>query len=517
MFGLQKRKQKSTKDLPSWWKKLPLDQKREWVEKKEREQELLRTVKQRSPHPRQLDFLALTCEEALYGGAGGAGKSWCLLMWLGEGASIPGYTGIFFRRTYPQLTTGNDSPWVLSYALYHPLGGVANESSHTWKFPSGAQIVFRHLQHENSVYNYQGPSFHRVCYDELCQYSEEQYTYLFSRMRKHVDFPIPCGMRAATNPGGRGAAWVRNRFVKQDAIDFIASLDLKAPTPLGTVFWPSPDTAFVPARVVDNPTIDVDDYLSRLKRRCGPVLAAQIAAGDWTVSEGTQIDPGWLHYYETDCQILKWGENGTRKAADERTCRRFAVIDTAGTSKDKAAEDRGRPPSWSCCGIFDHSPVNKVTCARNIGRWQVGYPELKIRTKADLLRWHPAKCYIENAHFGPALLAELKADRELSFCTFELLPTKLPGMRADGEDAKLERATAAGLFDEMEHGRLLFPSGPSAPAWMSDCESELSAWTGRHGETADQIDVLSYACFITRRAGGTWAGKGIVGAGGMRQ
>lgn len=468
-------------------------------------------------HPRQQDFLNLTCEEALYGGAGGAGKSWTLLKWLGQGVEYEGYTGIFFRRTYPQLTSGNESPWALSQTMYRELDGTPNESSHTWKFPSGAQILFRHLQHANSVYNYQGPAFHRVAYDELTQYSEEMYTYLFSRMRKHVGYPIPCGIRAATNPGGIGAAWVRKRFVTEDAIRFIASLDLKEPTPPNTVFWPSADTAFVPARVVDNPTIDVDDYLSRLKRRCGPVLAAQIAAGDWTVSEGTQIDPGWLQYYEMNGQLMKFGNNGTTTVVDERVCRRFAVIDTAGTSKEKAAEDRGRPPSWSVCGTFDHSTTHKTTYVRDVSRWRVAYPELKIRVKAVLLKWNTPKCYVENAHFGPALVADLQQDRELRGVKFELIPTKLPGMKADGEGAKLERATAAGLFDELEHGRFRLPAGPETPAWLSDYEAELSSWTGRAEETADQIDISSYACYVTRRQMKTWAGKGVVAGGGFRQ
>jgi hypothetical protein len=514
MFALQKKKPSSTKDLPNWWRRLPLEQKKAWLERKEAEVYGSKPVAQ--PHPRQVDFLKLTCEEALYGGAGGAGKSWTLLTWLGEGASQPGYTGIFFRRTYPQLTTGNDSPWVLSQEMYRALGGEPNESSHTWKFPSGAQIVFRHLQHANSVFNYQGPAFHRVAFDELTQYPEDMYTYLFSRMRKHADFPIACGMRAATNPGGLGAAWVRKRFVTQEAIDFIASLDLKEPTPPNTVFWPSPDTAFVPARVVDNPTIDVDDYLSRLKRRCGPVLAAQIAAGDWTVSEGTQIDPSWLQYYDLNGQIMRFGNNGSTVAVDERVCRRFAVIDTAGTSREKAAEDRGRPPSWSVVGTFDHSTANKTLYVRDVSRWRVAYPELKVRVKATLLRWGTKKVYVENAHFGPALVADLQLDPELRHVKFEMLPTKLPGMNTDGEGAKLERATAAGLFDELEHGRFRLPSGPEAPAWLSDYEGELSSWTGRSEETADQIDISSYACYVARRQSKTWAGKGIVTGGGFR-
>ena len=402
--------------------------------------------------------------------------------------------------------------------MYREFDGEPNESTHTWKFPSGAQIVFRHLNNMASVYNYQGPAFQRVCFDELTQYPQEMYEYLFSRMRRHADFPIACGMRAATNPGGLYAGWVRKRFVTQEAIDFIASLDLHEPTPVGKVFTAPSGAVFVPARVADNPTLDIEDYLSRLKRKCGPVLAAQIAAGDWTVSEGTQIEPSWLQYYEINGQILRFGGTGSgATVVDERTCRRYAVIDTAGTSKEKAAEDRGRPPSWSCCGTVDYHPGSHVKYIRHVGRWRVAYPELKIRTKAELLQWRPKKCYVENAHFGPALVADLQRDKDLSFVKFELLPTKLPGMKADGEGAKLERATASGLLEEMEHGRFRLPTGPEASTWVPDFEAEYLAWTGREGETADQIDVGSYTCYASRKNAGTWGGQGVVAGGGVRR
>src|SRR5262245_14939001 len=133
---------------------------------------LAQATRSRTPHPRQAEFLNLKCEEALYGGAAGGGKTEALLMWLSQGVEIPGYSAVFFRRTYAQLSKSNDSPLTKSHELYRPLGGKYKGSEHKWLFPSGATIEFGHLPTEDSIFDYQGPAYHRVAYDELTQFSE---------------------------------------------------------------------------------------------------------------------------------------------------------------------------------------------------------------------------------------------------------------------------------------------------------------------------------------------------------
>src|SRR4029079_7529769 len=169
------------------------------------------------PHPRQAEFLGLNCEEALYGGAAGGGKTEALLLWLAQGITVPGYSAVFFRRTYAQLAKSNDSPLTKSHDLFRPLGGKYKDSDDRWKLHSSDAIEFGHLQHEMSVMDYQGPAYHRVAFDELTQFSEAQYTYLFSRMRMRKDFPVRMGVRAASNPGGPGHSWVKARFITSEA------------------------------------------------------------------------------------------------------------------------------------------------------------------------------------------------------------------------------------------------------------------------------------------------------------
>lgn len=84
---------------------------------------LASATKVRRPHPRQAEFLGLHCEETLYGGAAGGGKTEALLMWLAQRIELPGYSAIFFRRTYAQLSKSNDSPLTKAFDLFRPLGG----------------------------------------------------------------------------------------------------------------------------------------------------------------------------------------------------------------------------------------------------------------------------------------------------------------------------------------------------------------------------------------------------------
>jgi len=162
------------------------------------------------PQPRQAEFMSRTEYEALYGGAAGGGKSEALLMEALRQIHIPHYRGLILRKTYPQLTDLIDRSRVLyaaacPQAQYHTTGKV-------WEFPSGAKIFFGSMQHAADRIQYQGRQFDYIAFDELTHFTFAEYAYMFSRNR-------PGGpgtrvyMRAATNPGGVGHGWVKERFV----------------------------------------------------------------------------------------------------------------------------------------------------------------------------------------------------------------------------------------------------------------------------------------------------------------
>jgi PBSX family phage terminase large subunit len=219
--------------------------------------------------------------EVLYGGAAGGGKSDWLLMEALKYVSMPGYAAILFRRTYTDLSL----PGALMDRAEEWLGGSNakwSDKEKTWHFPSGATLSFGYLENYRDHYRYQGPEFQFVGFDELTQFTERQYRYLFSRLRRLAGVQIPIRMRAASNPGGIGHEWVKNRF---------------------PILTPNtPKRVFIPARVDDNPHLDKEAYIASLGE-LDDVERARLLAGDWTIqSEGLVFSE--LHTCVADLQPI---------------------------------------------------------------------------------------------------------------------------------------------------------------------------------------------------------------------
>src|SRR5262245_14686222 len=98
------------------------------------------------PQPRQMDFLSSAADVAVFGGAAGGGKSFSLLLEPLYHIHNRDFRGIVLRRTYPQIKL-QGGLWDVSADLYTRVGGVANQASLTWEFPSGATVAFRSMEH----------------------------------------------------------------------------------------------------------------------------------------------------------------------------------------------------------------------------------------------------------------------------------------------------------------------------------------------------------------------------------
>jgi hypothetical protein len=106
---------------------------------------------------------------------------------------------------------------------------------------------------------YRSAQFQYIGVDELTQWVEKQYEFMFSRLRKPKSLDVPVRMRSASNPGDVGHAWVKRRFI------------VDANTIEGRVF--------IPAKLCDKPMLDLEDYRRSLMN-LDPVSRAQVLNGD---------------------------------------------------------------------------------------------------------------------------------------------------------------------------------------------------------------------------------------------
>lgn len=218
------------------------------------------------PTLKQAEFLLVDAKEALYGGAAGGGKSDALLMAALQYVDVSGYSAILFRRTYNDLAL----PGALMDRAYEWLAGTEahwHSLKHIWTFPCGATLTFGNLEHEKTKFRYQSAEFQFIGFDELTQFTETQYRYLFSRLRRLEKSNIPLLMRSASNPGGVGHDWVKQRFLVE-----------------GT----SKGRVFVPAKLQDNPFLDQKQYIESLNN-LDPITRRQYLDGDWTARHGGSI------------------------------------------------------------------------------------------------------------------------------------------------------------------------------------------------------------------------------------
>ena len=152
-----------------------------------------------SPTPKQRQFLDCTAKEVFYGGAAGGGKTDALLMAALQYVDVPGYRALLFRRTFADLNL----PGALMDRARDWLGGTParwNAHDHVWTFPSGASLTFGYLETERDKYRYQSSELQYIGFDELTQFGESQYLYLFSRLRRLAGSEVPLRMRSSLKP-----------------------------------------------------------------------------------------------------------------------------------------------------------------------------------------------------------------------------------------------------------------------------------------------------------------------------
>lgn len=152
----------------------------------------------------QTEFLSTTADIALYGGAAGGGKSYGLLLEPLRHYNNPLFGGVIFRKNSTQVRN-QGGLWDDSETIYPLLGARPREAFLEWIFPPGSRLKFAHLEHELTVFDWQGSQLPYMGFDELTHFSEKQFFYMLSRNRSVSG--IPGYVRATCNPDVD--SWVR--------------------------------------------------------------------------------------------------------------------------------------------------------------------------------------------------------------------------------------------------------------------------------------------------------------------
>jgi len=173
--------------------------------------------------------------------------------------------------------------------------GDYSPSSWTWTFPSGATIRFAYLTADDDIYEYQGPEFSFIAFDESTFFTEYQVRNMLGRLRS-TDPRLRLRMRLASNPGSIGAAWHKAMFLRGSCPVHNPHRCTKPGELYLDAYWPSDrvpladgegngmSVAFIPGRLTDHDLLG-EKYVYRLRMMTGH-LAAAMEQGCWCALEG---------------------------------------------------------------------------------------------------------------------------------------------------------------------------------------------------------------------------------------
>ena len=437
------------------------------------------------PHRKQKAFLNLTCLEAFFGGAVGGGKSEALLMAALQYVDVPGYAALILRKDLQRLAL----PGGLIPRSHEWLSGTPatwNGQLRRWSFPQEkgppATLTFGYLANAYDKFRYASSELQYLGFDELTEIREEDYLFLFSRLRRIKNIDVKLRVRAASNPGNIGHLWVKQRFLRQWTPG--------GPLPDGmrheNGIYYFDDRAFIPSLIADNPSLNATEYIASLMH-LPPIERERLANGDWSVQENAYFRARWFRYFKlANDQYDLLGPNDQIIASIRpRDCRRFATVDPAGTSADVDQSSRARSRSFSVMQIWDQprSPdqAHYLIC-REQYRDQVSIQTFCNKIRSLVSSWKPERVWIEDEKLGHSL----KNDLSKIGVPVELIATQ-------NRDKSVRAVT---LANKMERGQVFFPKYDE---WRFNLESEFLAWTGASREPSDQIDAAAYAAIISQQ------------------
>lgn len=234
------------------------------------------------PTPKQAEFFEqqTRTKYTLFGGAKAVAKSHAL-RWgaYRECLRIPGLHVLILRRTFGELEQ--------SHLLYMPMeaealtsvGAEYKPSIREFSFANRSLIRAGHCETDADLPKFLSSQWDLVVVDEVVTFTSTMFLAITSCARTvNETLKAEGGAKVwgATNPGGRGAAWVKDLFVDHEV------------EPERFPDYQASEWAFVPGRLEDNPYMEAG-YRQTLMN-LPPILRRQYLDGDWNAFEGQFFD-----------------------------------------------------------------------------------------------------------------------------------------------------------------------------------------------------------------------------------
>lgn len=265
----------------------------------------------------QSALIACPVFEVFFGGARGGGKTdGSLGDWMEHSNTYKGAaTGVFFRRTYRQLS----EVMARAHEIFTPLGAKFNGEKAQWTMPGGGRLLFRYLDKDSDADEYQGHNYTRIYIEEATNFpSPAPINKLKATLRSARGVPV--GIRLTGNPGGPGHGWVKNRYI-DPAPEGYKVLSETFTNPFNNTSV-SLDRVFIPSQLKDNQLLMSNDptYVARLYQAGSKDLVNAWLLGLWDRITGAffsefepgkhVLDAGWLDYIprHSYCfRAIDWG------------------------------------------------------------------------------------------------------------------------------------------------------------------------------------------------------------------
>ncbi len=377
------------------------------------------------------------------------------------------YSAYLFRRSFSELNQPK-ALVSLSHGFLDETDAEWNGQKFQWTFPSGATINFGYLDGEQDKFHYRGSEIMGLYFDELTGILESNFRFLNSRTRRPEGCQIPIRVRSASNPGDRGHAWVRSRYVDPKTRSCV----------------------FIPAKLEDNPYLDRESYEESLNV-LDPITRAQLRHGDWDVnaSAGVFHRADFRLYTQQDGFYRLAREPGQTWTVDRRDCQRFATLDVAATAKQQA--DYSVLQIWDMTPSFDMVLVHQWRGQVEIPKLIPSVVNLCRQTKTDIIG-------VESNGIGKAVAQMLRAAgltvRFLHAVADKVVRSQSLQIRAEAHQVHLPEDRAAYSSDIRDE------KGNPRYSGLDDLLSELEGFPA--GPHDDMVDSAAYGAQMISRLSG---------------